>query len=752
MNIKSIFNDNAEYWKKENLLFFGVEARSWNSLSIQDIKLCLDKDTKLYWNSDEPCEIMRMVLSGAICRGVEFLLKNTIHLAFNNISECIDVTGEFINDDVHVIKIIMAFPTPDIDLSWIINKTRYTPRIISYKDYNLISSDGNIVTKNKDWEYDIKNKCFSINKKNCIPYKSLDNRSTMLLEAVLDETLTEKNFEFALQSLPIIKRKSIFNYGFSHLDSFFDIIRNGRKFASPLRNIPIAVNTIFLRQNDREDYDDLSNKLIISKSPIFALENFRTIVYNSIYNSSFSFVDTKYFFDAFKTSTNKSAGRHRLILDNVTVKNDCLYITDEKGKEYNMFQIMMHTLINGGYFKQKNISSISSSMFCNNNDPKRIMMTAKLSAQSIPTIGQTDRFTNRTPVRVVFGDFEGWSYGDSIIISQSLADKLESYATIPVTVSEKSKIMSKKSKIYNIIFDKIKANDFNLTYEDLVGLLPNVSTTILKAYKNPYIIKYEFMSKMSIKIFIKIDIPFFKGDKITNLHGSKGVVGRIMPDEEMPCLKNDIGNFKAGPFEVIISGFSVMRRGSLGQIFEAWATASGIEFESGEDFIKNAVKLYSKEMKDFSNKSIIEFRGTETIKPCGMIDMIRLYHHASTKVSLSYLRTNTSRMLKLGEMEKLNLAATNSNNILQELSIRSVHKYSNAYYMIYELMKDRNLPKDIIPSLNFNRLIRSMSIEMSLDGKNLAELDETQANEFERLFSDVVDNNVIDLEELTKGK
>jgi hypothetical protein len=189
-----------------------------------------------------------------------------------------------------------------------------------------------------------------------------------------------------------------------------------------------------------------------------------------------------------------------------------------------------------------------------------------------------------------------------------------------------------------------------------------------------------------------------------------------------------------------------MRRNSLGQIFEAWANASGIDFEPGEDFIKNAVEKYGEQMKEFSRQSIIEFKGKESIKPCGIINMIRVHHYASTKTSLSYIKTNSNKMLKLEEMVKLNLAANEGIEMLVELGIRSTRKHASAFRLIYDMMKDRKLPRNIMPSLNFNRLLHSMGVEMTLSGKSLVQIDNMEPNSiFKILYDHTVNNEMIDI-------
>lgn len=57
--------------------------------------------------------------------------------------------------------------------------------------------------------------------------------------------------------------------------------------------------------------------------------------------------------------------------------------------------------------------------------------------------------------------------------------------------------------------------------------------------------------------------PIEPGDKLSNRHGSKGVVSRILPDEEMPHLADGT------PIELIFNFISIHARANFGQIREA---------------------------------------------------------------------------------------------------------------------------------------------------------------------------------------
>lgn len=755
MHIKDIFLKQTKFWIEQNIEFFGVSPREWLEMSPKEIEHGLELDTSLYWNGYEEnhCEMARLVYSGKICRNNEDLVPGSIVLKMNAISGCIDIYGDF---DLGVRKyegmLIASIPSPCPDLTWVINKIKYTPRISAYRDYNLVTKgEDGIVRHPGVWTYDTATGRFTIlNKRGKTepatedPFSTLSPRSVDFLQAFLGEELTRDNFEEAMSRLPVLNRSSVYLYGFTHLDLFFDLIRMGNRFANPIKNIQLGVNTIFMKQNMTFD---VSDKLVASQSPIFSLENFRTVVYkpkaagNNSYVPSFAFTDTVGLFDAFKTTTNDGAGRHRMLLDNVYCEGDTLYVASSDGEVYNMFDILA-----GKYVNKSHISAISSSPFCNNNDPKRIMMTSKLSAQSVPVTGQQDIFTNRVRARVVFGDFEGWSFADSILISESFAKKLTSREILQVDVTNKSALYDLKEQ---------KEIGDTLDLKELRALFPAKNILILKNYETVTIKNIEVLSDVRYKLTLEAVIPFNDGDKITNLHGSKGVVGKIIPDEEMPRLKNPIGSFEAGPFEVIISGYSVLRRGSLGQILEAWANASGINFETGQDFATNAVKQCAEEMKEFTRQSVIEFRGTETIKPCGEIDMIRLYHHATTKASLSPLKKNSVKMLNLGNQEKLNLAATGKFDVLKELSIRSTRKHDKSLWHIHNIMKHRALPENPKISSNFARILKSTGLSLEIEGQELVESDNTTEDisniEYEKVISEVSNDDIIDLDKLYGG-
>ncbi len=101
-----------------------------------------------------------------------------------------------------------------------------------------------------------------------------------------------------------------------------------------------------------------------------------------------------------------------------------------------------------------------------------------------------------------------------------------------------------------------------------------------------------------VKVFIAIKRKLSVGDKMAGRHGNKGVLSRILPEEDMPYFKDGT------PVDIVLNPLGVPSRMNVGQILEThlgWA-ARGIgeklnalmEKNSGLDLLKKEMKtIYS---------------------------------------------------------------------------------------------------------------------------------------------------------------
>jgi DNA-directed RNA polymerase subunit beta len=119
-------------------------------------------------------------------------------------------------------------------------------------------------------------------------------------------------------------------------------------------------------------------------------------------------------------------------------------------------------------------------------------------------------------------------------------------------------------KLLPIIQRQIEeANETIAEYKKL-GLEPDLRTK-LKA--NPYGVSYKgdkLKDYIVIRYIYRYEKPTELGDKFANLHGNKGVVSRIIPDDLMPRDPN------GKPFDMIANQLGIVSRKNPGQLLEMY--------------------------------------------------------------------------------------------------------------------------------------------------------------------------------------
>lgn len=727
-NINELWAHQKDIWKHENELYFGVTPlHSW--VNQAEVKKHLDECAYKFWNNGTN-ELKKLFEEGR-CKDLDKMVPGSYELVYDP-SEiiCLYATFQWYQDVKHeeepkleTKRAPLAYlPVPD-DLCWFLGESKYVLRITAWAQYGLVKRRDNLIIYQKAWTYNLDTKEFNIQLKDLHPYENLTVLNREFLSAILHihpDDLTEELFIKALHMLPEYDGRSIYNFRFSHVDGMFELIRRSKRFANPIMKVAIPINVVkmFTVQRIRSDAVDRngSNNLVLSSNELFALENSRTVIYKNDLHNGFMFSDVEKFFDAFKTSTNKSAGKSRLILDSTEVHDGQLWADVWDGDEHVGMRSMYNIMLHPEWTVKKNLSVISSSNFGNNNAPKRIMMTAKLRAQAISTAGEEDPFTHETPARIVFGDWEGFNFGDSIIISRSFARKLRSHKTRKIHVNDRD--------LYNNIVKKYHVGD-QMSINDLSEL---IGSTMCNNLRNIIIDNIG-----SGYVAIHADNPFSVGDKLTNLHGSKGICSLILEDEDMPYIKERIGLLEPGPMDVIVSGLSVFRRKSLGQLFEAWAKATG---HDDVDDIMEAVRLYADEMREFSEKSVVWWHGKSSIKPIGINSILRLDHDSVGKQSHSYVKSNYARMLKFGEMELLNLASRGLYSIMNEIDVRSISKHHNSLQQIRDMQRSGAICSEPANNLRFFNLMRTVGFDFNLRNAPSAQPANPQWAALQKLLTD----------------
>jgi DNA-directed RNA polymerase subunit beta len=227
-----------------------------------------------------------------------------------------------------------------------------------------------------------------------------------------------------------------------------------------------------------------------------------------------------------------------------------------------------------------------------------------------------------------------------------------------------------------------------------------------------------------VKVYIAMKRKLSVGDKMAGRHGNKGVIARILPEEDMPYLPDGT------PVEIVLNPLGVPSRMNVGQILEThlgWAAkALGVQFATPvfdgatEKEIKKQLGKAglpsSGKTKLFDGMTGQEFEQPVTV---GYIYMLKLSHLVDDKIharSIGPYSLITQQPLggkaqfggqRFGEMEVWALEAYGAAYILQELlTAKSDDVYGRA--KIYEaIVKGEAAIEPGVPE-SFNVLIREL--------------------------------------------
>ncbi len=227
-----------------------------------------------------------------------------------------------------------------------------------------------------------------------------------------------------------------------------------------------------------------------------------------------------------------------------------------------------------------------------------------------------------------------------------------------------------------------------------------------------------------VKVYIAMKRKLSVGDKMAGRHGNKGVIARILPDEDMPYLPDGT------PVEIVLNPLGVPSRMNVGQILEThlgWAAkALGVHFATPvfDGATEREIKKALSDAKlPTSGKTILfdGMTGTQFEQPVtvGYIYMLKLSHLVDDKIharSIGPYSLITQQPLggkaqfggqRFGEMEVWALEAYGAAYILQELlTAKSDDVYGRA--KIYEaIVKGEAAIEPGVPE-SFNVLIREL--------------------------------------------
>lgn len=226
------------------------------------------------------------------------------------------------------------------------------------------------------------------------------------------------------------------------------------------------------------------------------------------------------------------------------------------------------------------------------------------------------------------------------------------------------------------------------------------------------------------KVYVAKKRKLKVGDKMAGRHGNKGIVSRIVREEDMPFLEDGT------PVDIVLNPLGVPSRMNLGQIYETVLGWAGIKL--GKKFATpifdgatlEQINDYTREAGVPENGSVHLFDGGtgerfDQPATVGYIYMLKLHHMVDDKMharSIGPYSLITQQPLggkaqfggqRFGEMEVWALEAFGAANILQEiLTVKSDDVVGRA--KAYEaIVKGDPMPKPGIPE-SFNVLVHEL--------------------------------------------
>ncbi|MEO6695767.1 MAG: DNA-directed RNA polymerase subunit beta [Ignavibacteria bacterium] len=236
------------------------------------------------------------------------------------------------------------------------------------------------------------------------------------------------------------------------------------------------------------------------------------------------------------------------------------------------------------------------------------------------------------------------------------------------------------------------------------------------------------------KVYVAKKRKLSVGDKMAGRHGNKGVVAKIVPQEDMPFLPDGT------PVDIVLNPLGVPSRMNLGQLYETalgWAaTKLGVKFATpifdGATVAEILSTLDKAGLNTNSRTYLYDGKNGERFDQMvtvGMIYMLKLSHLVDDKIharSIGPYSLITQQPLggkaqfggqRFGEMECWALQGYGAAHILQEMLTYKSDDVTGRSKVYEAIIKGDNLPEPGIPE-SFNVLLKELQglcLDINLD-------------------------------------
>ncbi len=243
----------------------------------------------------------------------------------------------------------------------------------------------------------------------------------------------------------------------------------------------------------------------------------------------------------------------------------------------------------------------------------------------------------------------------------------------------------------------------------------------------------------TVRVYVAIKRKISVGDKMAGRHGNKGVVSRILPEEDMPFMEDGT------PLEIVLNPLGVPSRMNIGQVLEThlgvqfaslgWKIATPVFDGANEDDTMELLEKagYNKDGKVrlFDGRTGEEFDNRVTV---GYMYMLKLHHLVDDKMhsrSTGPYSLVTQQPLggkaqfggqRFGEMEVWALEAYGAAHTLQEIITVKSDDVVGRVKAYEAIIKGENIPTPGMPE-GFKVLIKEFQ-SLGIDVTVISEADE----------------------------
>jgi hypothetical protein len=300
--------------------------------------------------------------------------------------------------------------------------------------------------------------------------------------------------------------------------------------------------------------------------------------------------------------------------------------------------------------------------FAGYNDPRRLLLASNMQTHAmnlqgpeLPLVRQDDRGAEPPGVNLAVGyiAWQGWNHEDAWVLSESAAQRLaaveDTVQTIAIrSVELEAELLVKPGDLVapgQALVRRLVAPGFLSASLRVLGRMPTSEPTVALrpeigdcAFEGGTVVDVQTVRidpatplaaafRTLHHIRLRRVLPLAVGDKLANRHGHKGIVGAILPDEDMP-------RWRGRALDALIDPISVLNRSNWGQVYETLAGA--LACEEGRPIL--VAGLAGPEVLSRVRALGIDEQGRSPVEPlpgravAGVQFVMRMPHHACDRL------------------------------------------------------------------------------------------------------------------------